>query len=743
MPIKLPCPAAMDVERFLLGSLPEQEATSVGQHMEACPTCIEAARDTHAEDNLLLALRRGADNVLETDPPIVQSLIDSIAELGPSAPRATDFETDWHRLLAPAEESDEVGRLAGYRLLRLLGTGGMGAVFEAEDPSLRRHVALKVLKPMLAAQPAARARFLREARTAAKLSHDHIMAVHQIGEDRGLPFLTMPLLQGESLAQRLAREGQLSIAEAARVAQETAEGMAVAHRLGLIHRDIKPANIWLEFDPERAASRVKILDFGLARALDTKDSLTTTGCIVGTPGYMAPEQADGKPVDERGDLFSLGCMLYEMLVGQPPFEADGLMATLQAAALQEPKSLLELRPEIPPRLARLVQRLLSKTPQERPASAQEVIQELRSFDRPLARQRSWPTQRIVVAGLLLGLGLAGVGLHQLANRPTQEAGEPVPAIQVGPEQHAVAVFRGHTKEVWSVAFVNDGLKFISGSQDRTLREWDAAKPEQPGEILIEQDANIKSVAASRDGKLIAYAGSDGVIHIMDRHSRKERHSLDEHEGEVRGLVFSADSKRLVSGGVDNRVILWDIPAGKLIREYAGHTAPVQSVALSSDGSRVMAGAWDATARIWDRYTGKPLKTLEHTDIVWGIAFSPDGSKAVTGSGGRYKGDLNPLRGLDNTVRVWDLTATSPRARLLEGHTQRAVAAVAFVSSGRVLSCGLDGTIRLWDANTGEQLAQFSDHANGVRSVAISPDGQQFLTGSYDQTVRLWKLPPAK
>ena len=277
--------------------------------------------------------------------------------------------------LAPAQAPDELGRLGGYRILQVLGRGGMGVVFRAEDPNLRRQLALKAMLPTLAAIKEARERFLREARTAAAVEHDNVVVIHQVGEDRGVPFLAMPLLRGESLDDRLKREGRLPIAEVLRIGQEAATGLAAAHKRGLIHRDIKPANLWLEEE----TGRVKVLDFGLARALNAGDQLTRQGSILGTPAYMSPEQSSGEVVDGRSDLFSLGCVLYRMVTGQLPFQGKDAVSTLLSVARDNPPAPSAVNPEVPPALSEFIMKMLSKNSTGRPSSAQEVSKALEAL----------------------------------------------------------------------------------------------------------------------------------------------------------------------------------------------------------------------------------------------------------------------------------------------------------------------------------------------------------------------------
>ena len=259
----------------------------------------------------------------------------------------------------------------GFTIIRQLGEGGMGRVLEAQDSKLGRRVAIKEMRPELSLDSAARGRFLREARAAAAVRHDHIVPIYHVGEQDGAPFLVMPLLQGESLADRLDR-GAMPPADVARVGREAASGLAAAHAAGLIHRDIKPANIWLEVPNGRAL----ILDFGLARLTDGADALTRPGSVLGTPAYLAPEQANGLPLDARADLFSLGVTLYHAATGTRPFQGPTLTSILRAVAEHNPPPPHEVNPAVPVPLSDLIMRLLAKSPADRPASAAAVAEEL-------------------------------------------------------------------------------------------------------------------------------------------------------------------------------------------------------------------------------------------------------------------------------------------------------------------------------------------------------------------------------
>jgi formylglycine-generating enzyme required for sulfatase activity/tRNA A-37 threonylcarbamoyl transferase component Bud32 len=341
-----------------------------------CPSCRRLLRIAEAEAGRSLPCPHCA-RVLTVRRRLPTSLAPSASAVptGPSGVTLGGEDASPPRLtfLAPAQQADELGRLGGYRLLRVLGHGGMGLVFEAEDVLLRRRVALKVMLPEVAKQPQARERFLREARAAATLSHDHIISIYHVGEDNGVPFLVMPLLKGESLERRLRHEGRLPIAEVLRLGAEMAEGLAAAHARGLIHRDVKPANVWLE----TPGGRVKLLDFGLARLGTAVDRLTRTGGVLGTPMYMAPEQTSGQ-AEPGSDVFGLGVVLYELLAGQRPFDGPDLIAILGRILSSEPAPLRQLRPEVPPELAALVRRMLARTPRQRPTMA-EVSSALRAL----------------------------------------------------------------------------------------------------------------------------------------------------------------------------------------------------------------------------------------------------------------------------------------------------------------------------------------------------------------------------
>lgn len=274
-------------------------------------------------------------------------------------------------LLRPAEKPDEIGRLGGFAVLQVLGAGAMGVVFKAKDPKMGRVVALKTMLPHLLGSRSCQERFLREARAATAFEDDHIVPIFHIGEDGGAPFLVMPLLEGETLDQRLGGVGRLPLNAVVRIGRDIARALEVVHNHGVIHCDVEPGNIFLE--KSERADRVKILDFGLARAAGVDNRPIPGWTILGTPGYMSPEQARGQTVDARSDLFSLGCVLYQMCTGLKPFNGTDAASSLMAVQPVPPH---EVNAEVSPNLSHLVMKLLERNPNDRPQSAQDVAEAL-------------------------------------------------------------------------------------------------------------------------------------------------------------------------------------------------------------------------------------------------------------------------------------------------------------------------------------------------------------------------------
>jgi serine/threonine-protein kinase len=529
------CPDLQQLVRLVLGNAPPEEVARLGRHLLACHSCVSTLHGLRAEDTLIQQLQAQATK--EARP--IQELLDSVivrlqeSAAGTASPAAPAKTAELAANQAPARteapgafalglgELNESGRIGNYQILKVLGSGGMGFVLLAQDVDLERSVALKVMRPEIAKDATARQRFLREARAAAALKHDYVVTIYHVGQDKDVPFLAMEFLEGESLESRLEREGKLPSADVLRIGREIAAGLAAAHARHLIHRDIKPANIWLE----AGTGRVKILDFGLARPAADNAHLTGTGMVMGTPQYMAPEQARGDTLDPRCDLFSLGCVLYRACAGDVPFAGNTGMAVLMAVALDTPVPIRARNADAGPELAALVERLLAKDPANRPASAGEVVnalaaieagspiptvQEVRPPARDLPRQapslasRLAPARRPLVATAgLIGLALLALLVFRLI-RPAATP-EKLGPTDDGPRVIAVLPFVNAAADR-EIEHLRDGvpgaiLQKLSEVEELTVRPYSAGPKNSTDEFDLREIGRKLEVQAVLTGRV--------------------------------------------------------------------------------------------------------------------------------------------------------------------------------------------------------------------------------------------------
>jgi hypothetical protein len=396
-------------------------ALAAAEHVEHCPRCqarlAELAAEPAAWTEITELLTVDEETQRLSAEARERTWHTAVVPAGGAAPAAWT-ESMARQLLAPPSHPEMLGRLGRYEVERLIGSGGMGIVFKGFDTELHRPVAIKVLAPHLAGSGAARQRFAREARAAAAVVHEHVVAIHNVESEGASPFLVMQFVAGESLQARLDRQGPLELCEVLRIGRQTAAGLAAAHAQGLVHRDVKPSNILLEHGVERAL----LTDFGLARAADDA-SLTHTGHLPGTPHYMSPEQARGEPIDARSDLFSLGSVLYAMATGRPPFRAETSLAVLRRITDERPRPVGEVNAELPAWFTRLVARLHAKLPAERFNSAEEVAELLEQCLAHVRQPAAAPLpdeltvssqQRRWLWSAAIGGGLAAVALVTVA-----------------------------------------------------------------------------------------------------------------------------------------------------------------------------------------------------------------------------------------------------------------------------------------------------------------------------------------
>jgi eukaryotic-like serine/threonine-protein kinase len=388
------------------------------------------------------------------DPEELQQLQSALADLSGSSQGtiehqegATPLQT-LQSLPAKLEEPMPT-KLGIYTIIKKVGEGAMGSVYLGKDPRLNREVAIKVMKPELATSDVARARFLREAQSMAAVSHDNIATIHAADEEAdGTTWLAMEFLKGTTLDEYVKKGRPLKYGHIIRFGRDIARGLQAAHSKGLIHRDIKPANIWLEIPN----GRVKLLDFGLARQVDEGNEVTGSNTVVGTPSYMAPEQANNDPnLDHRCDLFSLGVVLYRLTTGDLPFKGTSLVATLMALATKEATPVLSLKPDCLAGLAELIHQLLQKQPEDRPKSAKAVAETLFNLEKSLSQSGQQPIVEalpaIVEPSLTALTPWAGID-ESATNQPNQTKADSIRTVAVaatelgGPPKRRKLLFTG-------------------------------------------------------------------------------------------------------------------------------------------------------------------------------------------------------------------------------------------------------------------------------------------------------------
>jgi len=731
------CPQTEELRQLLSSSLSGERSQECTQHLDSCE-CCQAKLEEIATDGTKLSQvvknLQGAEpmatsaywpalKALETD--VSQTITPPAGAKAPTVVRSRDVSLAF---LQPPSDTVYLGRLAQFDVMRVLGRGGMGVVLEAFDSRLQRNVAIKVLDPDLGGDDVARQRFCREARAAASISHENVVAVHQVEHagENGLPYLVMQVVNGESLEQRLAREGRLPLREIVRIGMQASRGLAAAHAQGLIHRDIKPGNILLEAPQDR----VKLTDFGLARvAEDVK--LTRTGYVSGTPLYMAPEQAMDEATDHRADLFSLGAILYEMCAGAPPFTGNSVLVILRQIADTKHKPLREVDPTIPGWLSETIDRLLAKKPGDRIQTAAELAElfdfhwalmkttseELPSVCQVAIKKRQRRNMLIAggVGATFLALGLFG-GMF-LANRGGVAAIEPVSSAE------PIAVLAANAGAVWSVSFDPTSTTVAMGVEDGKVRLWDLPSKT----IRATLDASRGAVWNARfapNGDLLATSGNDGQIKIWQPSKNEAIKTFTQHHG-VRGLAFANDGKMLYAGDRDGELRAWSLDSDEPLAE-AKQDGEIFTVAISPNGETLASGGNGKVVQLWNAKTLTPKIALEgHSGPVNGLAFHPDGKQLAS-------------VGWDKTVRIWDVS-TGELLHKCSGHGGEIWGAAFSPDGTKLATGGHDGAVKLWNTTTGKLIATYLGHKAVIHTVAFNADGTLIASGGRDGAMRVWPV----
>jgi serine/threonine protein kinase/WD40 repeat protein len=763
------CPAADVLEQFLLGKLSGPESEQVEAHLTHCPACVESLNAVRAVDPLVEVVRQSGDGSTLPQSPVVRDLVERISGLQNTDPyidrdpasTASHLPPPQFSFLRPAEGPDAIGRLGSYRVLRLLGEGGMGVVFEAWDEHLNRNIALKVIKPGSASSPEAQQHFLREGRSIAALQHDHVIPVYQYGEDRGVLFLVMPVLKGETLADRMRREGRPSVDEVVRLGREVAEGLAAAHSAGIIHRDIKPGNLWLEGPPEDPSAwrRVKILDFGLARLVEDGAEASAHSRLAGTPAYMSPEQAAGSELDERSDLFSIGCVLYEMLTGRQPFPGATALAVLAQLTGHEPPPPRAVNKDVPQRLSDLVVRLLAKEAAQRPASAAAVASELAALQKQLAQREVFGRRKsshhlhlrrrtlaaVGLAVLLVGLAAGWVGI--LVKLQTPDLAKVVIALPP-----PTAPTRVSPVPPPPVVQPRTGLDSLHQGdippEDLEAVRWKGKVPEELVAVLggtrLKHADVVLGLAYSPDGRLLASAGRDGQVVVWDPRDGQRRHTL-ELPGPASAVAFTPDGQQLLAKGSDGTAYVWkvwDQGLQKPPRTLPFFAAPgmhpgrgqlafspvhgSKRVALVDSGGKVQVYNWESWTKDRDWPTFSPRDNGAGAVC---LAFAPDG---------KYRGCLATWEVGEKRVRLWDPQDHTAKDLPFEASAGDRVLpreGLAFDRQGRLLAASAGDKAWVLDLAAGRVTKL---PAGEACSLAFSADGQQLALGGWEE-VQFWDV----
>jgi WD40 repeat protein len=779
-------------------------------------------------------------------------------------------------------------QLGDYRIIREIGHGGMGVVYEAEQVSLGRHVALKVLPHTALADPKTKKRFEREAKAAAKLHHTNIVPVFAVGEYEGLPYYAMQFIQGMGLdkvivelarlqrprrknepaaderpaadvqlaAQSAGQSAALDIARSlmtgishsavlnaevkeaaasdpsvaapgstsraagdaggprsasrgsadvsaehqadtssasslilgakdksgatqagqdywrsvANLGRQAAEALEYAHRQGVLHRDIKPSNLLLDL-----RGTIWVMDFGLAKvagpgAADA-ENITHTGDVLGTLRYMPPEAFEGKG-DVRGDIYSLGLTLYELLALRPAFTERDRHTLIKRMTTAEPTALDKMGRKVPRDLATVIHKAIDREPARRYQTALAFAADLQRFidDEPIHARRLSAWERLarwarhnkgvaaalaVIAFLLVaGAAASSIGMvllgaanereraarsaESLARRAAEFNEADARQERDTARQHLYVASMNVVQRAWeagNIAHVDELQRqwlpnSLTARDLRDLRGWEWHYQDRLAHSAVLALRGhvgwVRGAIFNPDGSQIVSVGADGTLRVWDAVSGQPLRILDAGAGQLLSAVFLPDGRHVATSGADGVLRLWDVASGKETRTFPGHQRPVEALACSADGSRLVSGGRDRAIRVWNVASGKQELLIEGLPAdVNSVAISPDGQRLASG-------------GDDKNVHVWEAATGKAVARFED--TGGEVRSVVFGPDGAwVASAGVHGGVRIWDLSGRGGMRFLKDHPSAIHSLAVSGDGARLASAGIDGMVRLWDL----
>ena len=731
----------------------------VEEHVKGCSICCQAM-DALASDHLvrdyLEASRRDA-SCGET----------TVCCDSTSSPDAERKFPDWQ--LFHGDGFQLPVQFGNYVLKEVLGSGGFGVVYLADDISLDRDVAVKI--PHVGGlSPDIRRRFLQEGAAAANLHHPHIVQVHHAGTHQGVCFLVSEYCPGRTLQPLLDEQhGVGSVHEATRVALSIAKAVAHAHQSGIVHRDIKPANVILD---DRSGSGgltycPKLTDFGTAKFVGADQSMTSSGMLIGTAPYMAPEQVTGNgEVGPACDIYALGVLLYELIAGQRPIQGSDSAETIRKVVSFDPLPLHRRVPGISRDISAICECCLEKSPERRYESAEELASDLERFlnneptmARPLgpgtrlvrwSRRNPLPLTIMGTISLVFALAFSGLAWHtarlrDLNDRLTTSNRRAV-EMKDRAEQSEL-----HTRQLRYTSDIRLAEKFwreadLKSVRDILARHEPVPREPVPGKLdlrgvewyfldravrrrsdtIAAYKSPLYCVRVSSDYETFATAGEDGIIRLHDRATGELRQAIVSGQGEVNGVAFSPDDKILVSAGDDGSVCLWRSSDGEQLDRFSAHDGLAFGVEFTPDGKRLVTCGTDKLVHVW-KDGQKESTHRDHTSRVEAIAVSPDG---------RWLASV----GKDRMLIVRDVVSGELHLRWDEG--QGTLSSVAFAPDSTTVAivevAGETKWLRLFDlASKAEILTR--QHPDGIRSVAFSPDGDRVLTTDNAGTARSWDV----
>jgi WD40 repeat protein/ribosomal protein S27E len=658
---------------------------------------------------------------------------------------------------APFREAEHPDTIGKFEILEVVGRGGFGIVYKAHDAELDRVVALKVPRRGYFATAEEEGRFLREARHCARLKHPHIVQVHEIGYERGVPYIVSDFIEGLTLADRMTGS-MLSFRESAELVANIADAFDYAHGEKIVHRDIKPSNILID-----RTGQPYVTDFGLARRDEGEITVTLDGQVLGTPAYMPPEQAAGDhhKVDARSDVYSLGVILYRLISGELPFRGNKRML-LDQVMRDDPRPPSQLNDRVPRDLETVCLKAMAKEPARRYGSARALADDLRRWlsgepirARPVGRaERLWrwcrrnPTVAALtaaVAALLLAVAI-GASVSAWRERGLRSQAQRARELEATERQRAeqnAAESRRRLARLYSargVQLMDDGDLFGSlvwFTESLALEEpaRESVCRIRLGSVLrhcpklVQMWVHQKYVGHaqfSHDGNHVLTASGDGTARVWDTRTGQAVTAPLVHGGAIPHAAFSPDGRRVVTTGTDHTAQIWNVQTGERVA-LMQHADWVTHASFSPDGRLVATASDDDTARIWDADTGKPAATLKHEKHVIRALFSPDGRRLLTVSGTDV--------GLPGFVRLWDTRTWETAGDPLE-HSDVVWDASFSPDGTRIVTASEDQTARVWDAETAAVIAVFN-HDAAVRMASFNPDGRDVVTASDDETARIW------